>query len=137
MQSIDEKLDEMLRLLRAMNATSSCAAPATGNGKWEQGGGMADDALLSGPYGDPAVFKTEPKEWSGPSQVGVRASQVPSDYGYAYADMMDRFGDKAKREGSLDKNGKLNYWRKYQEAACFRAWAKRNEGKRQDADVGF
>lgn len=130
--TIDEKLDEILRLLRG--AQSGAAAP-TGSGKWEQGGGTADDALLAGPYGNPAVFKTEPKEWSGKSQVGVKASDVPSDYGFAYADMMDRFGDKAKREGALDKNGKPNYWRKYQEAACFRAWAKRNAGKPAHANT--
>ncbi len=128
MATIDEKLDEILRLLKS----APVAAPSTG-GKWDGPGGTADDALLSGPYGNPAVFKAEPKEWDGPSQVGIKASDVPSSYGFAYAEMMDRFGDKAKRENALDKNGKPNAWRKFQEAACFRAWAKRNASKREDA----
>ena len=125
----EAKLDEIHAMLKALAANS--AAPSTassgGNGKWENGGGMADDAFLPGPYGNPSVFKAEPKEWTGPSQVGVKASDVPVAYGIAYAEMMDRFGDKAKREGQLDKNGKPTYWRKYQEAGCFRAWAKQNQ----------
>lgn len=126
MPTVEEKIDELLRLVRAMQPGAPAAA-TSGNGKWEAGGGVADEALLSGPYGNPKVFKTEPKEWTGPSQVGIAASEVPYLYGFAYADMMDRFGDKAKREGQTDKNGKATYWRKYQEAACFRAWAQRNE----------
>ncbi len=124
-----EKLDEILRILRSGFVSSSSSSK---QGTWEQGGQTGNDSLLDGQYGDPAVFKTEPKDWDGASQVGVKASQVPAEYGHAYADMMDRFGDKAKRENQLDKNGKATYWRKYQEAACFRGWAKRNAGKQVD-----
>ena len=124
MPTLEEKVDEILRILKAQGVS----APAS-TGKWDQGGGFADDATLDGAYGNPAVFKAEPKEWDGPSQIGVKASDVPPDYGLLYAGMMDRFGDKAKRENSVDKNGKPVAWRKYQEAACFRSWAKRNQAK--------
>ncbi len=131
MPTLEEKVDELLRLVRALGA-APVSNGASGNGKWESGGQYGDDALLDGKYGDPAVFKTEPKDWDGDSQVGINASKVPAEYGFSYADMMDRFGDKAKRENQLDKNGKATYWRKYQEAACFRGWAKRNAGKTVD-----
>ncbi len=121
-----KKLDEVHAMLRSLVMNGSGATPAPGSGKWDGPGGVADAALLDGKYGNPKVFKTEPKEWDGPSQVGVPASEVPTAYGFAYADMMDRFGDKAKREGTLGKNGKPNAWMKFQEAAIFRAWAKRN-----------
>ena len=124
----EAKIDEIHAMLKALTAGGgSASASSSYSGKpWEGPGGTANDTLLEGQYGNPAVFKTEPKDWNGVSQIGVRASDVPPDYGLAYADMMDRFGEMAKRENKLDRNGKELAWRKFQEAGIFRAWAKRN-----------
>ena len=127
--TLEEKIDEVLRILKAWPTTGG-AAP-TGK-RWDGPGATATDAEMDGQYGNPAVYKTEPKEWDLGSQVGVKASDVPPAYGHLYAAMMDRFGDKAKREGTLDKSGKPNAWRQYQTAAMFRGWAKRNAGKTED-----
>jgi hypothetical protein len=128
--TLDDKIDKLLEMMTAIQ-TQLAARPAgtAKTGRWEQGGSTADDALLDGKYGQPKVFKTEPRDWEGPSYVGVAANEVPPEYGRMYADMMDVFGDMAKRDSKVDKNGKPLAWRKYQEAAIFRGWAKRNEAK--------
>jgi hypothetical protein len=132
MDDINEKLDKIMDMVAAiqihLSAMGSAKTSAKGK-QWEQGGGYADDATLEGRYGNPTVFKSDPREWTGQTYVGVAASDVPPEYGRMYADMCDKFGDYAKEQGKVDKNGKPLAWRKYQEAGIFRAWARRNENK--------
>jgi len=130
MDDINEKLDKIMDMVAAIQIhLSANSAGAKKGKKWEQPGGYADDATLDGKYGNPTVFKSDPREWTGQTYVGVAASDVPPEYGRMYADMCDKFGEYAQSEGKTDKNGKPLAWRKFQEAGIFRAWARRNENK--------
>ncbi len=108
-----EKLDEILRLLRAGQVNSG----AVSNNK------VADDKLFKGPYGNPDI-RVSPKEWTGPDMKGRTFSEAPVAWLELAAEMFDRFAAKAKREGRVnEKTGKPNDWMDEQKAALARRWA--------------
>ena len=97
--------------------------------------GIADDAELDSPFGDPLV-KKDPKRWleqGGESYAGSHMSQCPSDYLRMLASLFDWMADKDEEKGKTYKNRKgedvptapLNR----RAAAKARGWARRNEGK--------
>lgn len=114
----EAKLDEILSMLRSLAKSG-----ASGNA-----GKVADDKLFYGPYGNPDI-RIEPKEWTGPSMKGQLFSEAPPEWLDLAAEMFERFGAKAEKEGRIsEKTGKPNAWMDFQKAALARRWAqeKRN-----------
>lgn len=83
---------------------------------------VASDADLDGPYGNPDV-RFDPKRWKGPSYVGCKMSDCPSDYLECTADFADWLAKKRREEGDEKKAGYAA-----RDAARARGWARRNDG---------
>lgn len=86
---------------------------------------VASDADLNGQYGDPLIRAKDPRDWTGPSMMGLTLSQCPPEYLDLWAERMDFFADDAERTGQVTTSGKpvAPYNRK--DAARARGWAKR------------
>lgn len=111
----DEKLDMILRIVQELKASAPPPAPR-----------VADDADLDGEWGAPAVRK-DPKRWTGPSYVGKKYSECPSDYLLQLAGLLDWQAAKDKEKGDTDSLKYAGY--KERDAARARGWAARNKGK--------
>lgn len=122
-----------------VRALKSLARLMLGGGAAAAGGGAAGGRVasareLAGKYGDPSVRK-DPRNWVGPSFVGARFSQCPSEYLELIAEFKDWCADKdqTKPESEQRKVGTKNKpaWEYDRlDAALARGWAERNRGKK-------
>lgn len=102
-------------------------APAKGQAEAKAAPSVATDEDLDGPYGNPEV-RFDPKRWKGPSYVGQKFSDCPSDYLECFADFADWLADKRRQEGDEKKAGYAA-----RDASRARGWAKRNNGQGKPA----
>lgn len=86
---------------------------ATGNGA-PRAGRVADVREIQGDKGDVKI-RFDPRDWSGPSCKGLRASQCSADFLESYATVLDGFADNPKE-------GKDPKWDRLDAARC-RRWA--------------
>ena len=126
--------------LAALKGAKGGAQASTGGGSdWWATGGVAPERELLSDKGDPLVGKDpHQKYWDGPSMVGKRYSECPSDYLGALASFKDycanlkskdaeKLAESGDVEGAKAKAKYADYDRK--DAARARGWAKRNEGR--------
>lgn len=92
-------------------------------------GAVADDRDLDSQYGDPEV-RFDPKRWDGPSYVGKRYSECPSDYLDTLAGFLDWSAGKDESSGDEKKVKNASYRRR--DAARARGWSRRNAGQRAE-----
>lgn len=99
-------------------------------------GPQATSVDIDGLYGDPEIRKDPKyingKPYKGPSFVGRKYSQCPSDYLIGVAMFLEwTVGqDKDKGEDARKSDKGVFYWTyNEKDALKARAWAKRNEGK--------
>ena len=85
-------------------------------GRKTASGGVATDAELDSPRGDPEVFM-DPRGWEGEPRKGFHYSACPAEYLDMLATMFDKFADSEQDEK------KEGYKRK--DAALARGWAAR------------
>lgn len=94
-----------------------------------------DDSECDGAYGDPAVRKdpkfVKGKAYSGPSFVGCKFSECPSEYLTGLAELFEWIvkKDRASPDAKKHANGKF-YWEfSEKDARLARGWSRRNTGK--------
>lgn len=128
------------QLWQAMAALCTEFAQAEGGAQAATGGGggevaPADDRECESEHGDPSVNKDpSQRDWDGPSMVGKRYSECPSDYLIALARFKEwsAGNNDTKAAAGNEKAGKYaSYDRK--DAARARGWARRNAGKDMSA----
>lgn len=87
--------DEGMRLLRECHAMLR---------QLTQGGsGIASDRELDDPkYGDPIV-KLKPRDWNGQDYTACNYSATSAQFLTAYADMLEAFAAKKKKNGDAEK----------------------------------
>ncbi len=129
LQSIDWTMKAMLSSIReSMEKREAArqAAPAMSGGMGKPSGiTVASDQDLDSQYGDPIIKMKDPRDWTGPSMIGLTFSQCPAEYLDLVADRLDYFASKAEEEGKTTSAGKpvAPYNRK--DAARARGWALR------------
>lgn len=105
---------------------------------------VASDGDLNGQYGDPEI-KKDPRDWSGPSYVGMRYSDAPAEYLDLLAGFLrwkaGKNDDDAAKETDAEKKKKLVKYAKYArtDAARARGWAHRKRSgwaKSEEAPSG-
>lgn len=91
---------------------------------------IASDRDLDGPYGNPKINSSDPKDWHGPAMKGRKLSECPAEYLEIYAERCDYFERKALAENKTTQAGKPVAPYLHADAARARGWAKRiREGK--------
>ena len=86
---------------------------------------IADDADLDGQYGNPVIRAADPRDWTGPSQLGKPFSECPPAYLDMLASRLEYFAQKAEAEGKLTASGKPVAPFNRRDAARARGWARR------------
>ena len=116
---IRDLLAEQNKLLRSgfrLDGAPPAAAPGAG-------GGVASDADLDGPYGNPEVKAKSPRDWTGESMTGRRFSQCPPEYLDLVASRLDYFAEQNAASDHEDERKKARFNRL--DAARARGWAAR------------
>ena len=120
--TIDEKIDEVLRILKAWPTTGG-AIPA------QSAGAVADDADLDGQYGNEKIRKMpSAKYWQGADYTDAVMSDCPADFLKAYAKYKGACAYMTRKNGDPEKLKYAGYDDK--SAARALGWAARNEGKK-------
>lgn len=109
MRRLEQKLDEVHKLLRAMPTPTVEYKQLT-----------SDDADLDSKYGNPKV-KFMAKNWKGQDVTGWSFSDCPPEYLDMHAHMLDYF---AKKDSANPEKAKDAIWRA-KDAARARGWAER------------
>jgi len=109
MRRLEQKLDEVHKLLRAMPTPTVEYKQLT-----------SDDADLDSKYGNPKV-KFMAKNWKGHDVTGWSFSDCPPEYLDMHAHMLDYF---AKKDAANPEKAKDAIWRA-KDAARARGWAER------------
>ena len=128
----EAKIDELIAMMRAMRGNA--AASVTKQDRWDDPVAVGDATLLDGPYGNPSVYERDPAGWTGRSFVGATASEVPPDYGEMQAAALYKLACDFRDQNKLDKNGNPMAWRRFQESAAFRGWARRPRKQQEATD---
>ncbi len=110
--SIDATLKAILNTLLLLN-----------EGQQDKPTGVALDADLDGPHGDPEIRAKSPRDWVGESQQGKRFSQCPPEYLDLVAARLDYFAEQNAASDDPEQQKKAGYNRK--DAARARGWAAR------------
>ena len=110
LRRLEQKIDEILRMVKAMPTPTGVYAPKTTN-----------DADLDGKYGNPTV-RIMAKDWNGPDYTGWNFSDCPPEYLDMHAKMLDAF---AKKQASDPAKAKFADW-SAKDAARARGWAERH-----------
>lgn len=114
---MEEKIDEILSLVRKLSASAPTSAKSTA-------GEIADDADLDSKYGNEDIRRDpSAKYWSGDSSVGKKMSECDANYLDAYAKYKDACAYANEKEGNAEKAKYIGYDRKSARRA--RGWAKR------------
>ncbi len=113
LRRIEQKLDEVLKLLKA--------TPGVPNGEFKPK--TVTDSELDGKYGNPKV-RTMPRDWRGPDYTGWKFSDCPPDFLELHASMLDAF---ARKQAADPVQAKFADW-SAKDAARARAWAVRLRG---------
>lgn len=124
-------LTEIRDLLRQVALNTGKGGAARGK---KDAGMIAPDSDLDSKYGDPQVFG-DPKFWQGPTMVGKRYSECPSDYLQQLAGLLEWKAGKSEEEGKTTSSGKPVAPYQRQDAARARGWAERNKGKAIATDM--
>jgi hypothetical protein len=121
---------------RVLKAIASAIVAARGgrsasSSNGASGAEAASDADLLSPYGDPSI-RRDPKRWAGPSYVGAKYSECPTDYLVMLADSFEygagKDSQKPEAEQKKHRNG-TPFWKyNLQDAKRARGWARRNLG---------
>ena len=107
---IEQKLDEVLKLLKTMPTPTKDFAPKT-----------VSDADLDGKYGNPEV-RMIPSKWTGPDYKGWKFSDCPAEFLDEMAGMLDAV---ARKQSQDPAKAKYSDW-SAKDAAKARAWAERH-----------
>lgn len=113
--------EEALALLRSIDASLK---QLVARQQAAQPKAVASDRDLDGKYGDPPV-KFMPRDWTGPSFVGLRMSECPPDLLDMLAETFDYFARKADEKDERTDKGKPVAEFKRADAARARGWAAR------------
>ena len=116
--TLDEKIDEILSMVRAMRASTPARATITT-------GTVADDTDLDSQWGDEELkYQLSDKWWKGGGDyAGQCMSQCPADYLDAVAKANDAQAFEKNKTGDPDEIKKAGY--KARTAARARGWAAR------------
>jgi hypothetical protein len=117
LRRLEQKLDEVHKLLRAMPTPTIEYKPLT-----------SDDADLDSKYGNPKV-KFMAKNWKGQDVTGWNFSDCPPEYLDMHANMLDYF---AKKDAANPEKAKDAIWRA-KDAARARGWAERQRRQAEGA----
>jgi hypothetical protein len=117
---IEQKLDEVLKIMKAMPTTPGEYKKKT-----------VDDADLDGKYGNPEV-RMIPSKWAGPDYKGWRFSDCPPEFLDELSGMLDAISRKQAQDPAKAKYADWSA----KDAARARAWAERHRknGPKKIAD---
>jgi len=131
LKSIDQSLRTLVTIAQRKaeeRVKSAASTPPSGGQK------IASDSDLDGQYGDPVIKAKDPRDWSGPSMVGLHFSDCPADYLDLVAERLDYFAEKAEAEDKRTSSGKPVAPFNRSDAARARGWAERiRSGKHKPA----
>lgn len=124
-----------VKLLRGVTALIKGGGAGNANGAAAGAPGQpqppAPASELDSRFGNPTVRK-DPKRWAGPSYIGARYSECPTDYLIETAESYEYFAAKDAQKPDArkhEKSGKFWWELNLKDAARARGWAARNRGK--------
>lgn len=113
---------EVIDILRSMDASLKALLALQRGTTPPQ---VASDSDLDGQWGDPLIKAKDPRDWTGPTQIGKSMSECPAEYLDLVASRLDFFAEKAEAEGTLTTSGKPVAPYNRRDAARARGWAAR------------